>query len=78
MSRLTAIQPQAATGRAKELLNAVQAKLKITPTMTKVMANSPAVLEAYLSFSGALSNGALDAKLREEIALEVSEQNSCQ
>src|SRR5258708_38695589 len=78
MSRLTAIQPQAATGKAKELLDAVQAKLKITPSRMKVMANSPAVLEAYLSFSGALANGALDAKLREEIALEVSEQNSCQ
>src|SRR5258708_11603377 len=78
MSRLTAIQPQAATGKAKELLDAVQAKLKITPNMTKVMANSPAVLEAYLSFSGALANGALDAKLREEIALEVGEQTSCQ
>jgi uncharacterized peroxidase-related enzyme len=78
MSRLTAFQPQAATGKAKELLDAVQAKLKITPNMTKVMANSPAVLEAYLSFSGALSQGALDAKLREEIALEVGEQNSCQ
>ena len=78
MSRLAAIQPQAATGKAKELLDAVQAKLKITPNMTKVMANSPAVLEAYLSFSGALGNGALDPKLREEIALEVGEQNSCQ
>jgi uncharacterized peroxidase-related enzyme len=78
MSRLAAIQPQAATGKAKELLNAVQAKLKITPNMTKVMANSPAVLEAYLSFSSALANGALDAKLREEIALEVGEQNCCQ
>src|SRR5882762_5341780 len=63
MSRLAAIQPQAATGKAKELLDAVQAKLKITPNMTKVMANSPAVLEA---------------KLREEIALEAGEQNSCQ
>lgn len=78
MSRLTAIQPQAATGKAKELLDALQAKLKITPNMMKVMANSPAVLEAYLSFSGALANGALDAKLREAIALEVGEQNSCQ
>src|SRR6266850_1427297 len=78
MSRLTAIQPQAATGKAKELLDAVQAKFKITPNMMKVMANSPAVLEAYLSFNGALGNGALDAKLREEIALEVGEQNSCQ
>ncbi len=43
MSRLPAIQPQAATGKAKELLDAVQAKLKITPNMTRVMANSPAL-----------------------------------
>jgi AhpD family alkylhydroperoxidase len=78
MSRLQAIQSDAATGKAKELLDAVQAKLKITPNMTRVMANSPAVLEAYLGFSGAPSHGALDAKLREEIALEVGEQNSCQ
>jgi len=78
MSRLQAIQSNAATGKAKELLDAVEAKLKITPNMTRVMANSPAVLEAYLGFSGALSHGALDAKLREEIALEVGEQNSCQ
>ena len=46
--------------------------------MTRVMVNSPAVLEAFLSFSSALSHGALDAKLREEIALAVGEQNSCQ
>jgi uncharacterized peroxidase-related enzyme len=78
MSRLKAIQPEAATGKAKELLDAVQAKLKITPNMTRVMANSPAVLAGYLSFSGALAGGALDAKLREQIALEVGEQNSCQ
>jgi AhpD family alkylhydroperoxidase len=78
MARLTAIQPQVATGKAKELLVAVQAKLKITPNMTSVMANSPAVLQAYLSFSGAMGQGALDAKVREEIALEVGEQNSCQ
>lgn len=78
MSRLPAIQTEAATGKAKELLEAVQAKLKITPNMTRVMANSPAVLQGYLSFSGALAAGALDPKLGEEIALEVGEQNSCQ
>jgi uncharacterized peroxidase-related enzyme len=78
MPRLSAIQPETATGKAKQLLDGVQAKLKITPNMTRVMANSPAVLEAYLSFSGALSGGVLPAKLREEIALEVGEQNSCQ
>lgn len=46
MLRLQAIQSNAASGKAKDLLDAVQAKLKITPNMTRVMANSPAVLEA--------------------------------
>ena len=78
MPRLSAIQPDKATGKAKELLGAVQAKLSITPNMTRVMANSAAVLEAYLSFSSALAGGLLNAKLREQIALEVGEQNSCQ
>jgi len=78
LSRLKAIQTDSATGRAKELLEAVQAKLSITPNMTRVMANSPAVLEAYLSFSGALAGGSLNAKLREQLALEIGEQNSCQ
>jgi uncharacterized peroxidase-related enzyme len=78
MSRLTAIQPENATGKAKQLLDAVQAKLKITPNLTKVMANAPAVLQGYLGLSGALVEGVLDPKLREKLALEIGEQNSCQ
>lgn len=78
MSRLPAIQTENATGKAKELLEGVQAKLKITPNMTRVMANSPAVLQGYLAFSGALAAGTLEPKLRELIAVEVGEQNSCQ
>lgn len=78
MSRLEPVQTENATGKAKELLEGVHAKLKMTPNMMKVMANSPAVLQGYLSFSGALGGGALPAKLREEIALEVGELNACQ
>lgn len=78
MSRLPAIQTENATGKAKELLEGVQAKLKMTPNLTRVMANSPAVLQGYLAFSGALAAGALEPKLRELIAVEVGEQNSCQ
>jgi uncharacterized peroxidase-related enzyme len=78
MSGLPTIQTEMATGKTKELLETVQAKLKITPNMTRVMANSPAVLQGYLSFSGALATGTLEPKLREEIALEVGEQNACQ
>jgi uncharacterized peroxidase-related enzyme len=78
VSRLPAIQTENAHGKARQLLEAVQFKLKITPNMTRVMANSSAVLEGYLSFSGALAGGSLPAKLREEIALAMGEQNACQ
>jgi len=50
----------------------------MTPNLMRALANSPAALEAYLSFSGALAGGSLPAKLRERIALAVSEQNACQ
>lgn len=78
MSRLPAIQSEAASGKAKALLEGIQAKLKITPNMMRVMANSPAVLQGYLSFSGALAGGVLDPKVGEQIALAVGEQNACQ
>ena len=41
------------------------------------MANSPAVLDAYLKMSGALGVGKLSAKTREAIALAVGQANRC-
>lgn len=77
MARLPIITPEKATGKAQELLTAVQKKLGLIPNMTRVMVNSPAVLEAYIGFSGALDGGSLNAKTRERIALEVAEANQC-
>lgn len=77
MSRIQTVNPTEATGKAKDLLDAVQKKLGITPNMIKTMAQSPAVLEGYLNFSGALAGGSLNAKVREQIALAVGEANSC-
>jgi uncharacterized peroxidase-related enzyme len=77
MSRISQIAPETATGKAKELLGAVNAKLGIVPNMTRAMVNSPAVLEGYLQLSGALGKGKLSAKIREEIALAVGEANQC-
>lgn len=77
MSRISQLNPESATGRAKDLLDAVKSKLGLVPNMTRAMANSPAVLEGYLSLSGALSKGQLSAKLREQIALTVGEVNGC-
>jgi len=77
MQRIAAIDPETATGKAKELLDAIQTKLGATPNIVRTMANSPAVLEAYVNFGAALSKGALSAKLREQIALVVGETNGC-
>ncbi|WP_343696625.1 carboxymuconolactone decarboxylase family protein [Flavobacterium sp.] len=77
MARLTALNPEEVTGKTKDLFNAVQAKLGVVPNMMRTMGNSPAVLEGYLNFSGALSHGKLSAKTGELIALAVSESNSC-
>jgi uncharacterized peroxidase-related enzyme len=77
MSRLHVVDPSTATGKTKDLLDAVKAKLGLVPNMTKVMVNSPKVLEAYLGFSGALAAGYLDAKIREQLALVTAQQNHC-
>ncbi len=77
MSRIETINPANATGKAKELLDAVKSKLGMTPNMMRSMANSPAVLDAYLKFSGSLGTGELPAKTREQIALAVRQANSC-
>jgi uncharacterized peroxidase-related enzyme len=78
MSRLPLVEATNAPGRAKQLLQGVQAKLNITPNFLRAMANSPAVLDGYLALSGALANGSLPARIREEIALSVGEQNGCE
>src|SRR5688572_26583086 len=77
MSRITQIDPTEATGRARELLDAVNDKLGFVPNMTRAMANAPAVLDAYLQFSGVLGKGRLPARVREQIALTIAEENGC-
>src|SRR5580698_9528839 len=77
MSRIPAISPADATGKVKQLLDMVQSKFGLTPNLTRVMASSPAVLEAYLNFNNALVGGMLHASVREQIALAVAEVNLC-
>ena len=77
MSRLHPVDPSTATGKGKELLDAVKGKFGIVPNMTRVMAVSPVVLEAYLGFSGALAGGLLNPKTREKLALLAAQENHC-
>jgi uncharacterized peroxidase-related enzyme len=77
MSRIHAVDPATASGKTKQLLDAVQASLGMTPNMVKTMAASPEVLEGYLNLSAALADGRLPLALREQIAIAVAEANGC-
>ena len=77
MPRLNPIDPTRAEGKAKKLLEGVHKTLGMTPNLMRTMANSPAVLDAYLSFLKALSGGSLSAQTREQIALAVAGANAC-
>jgi uncharacterized peroxidase-related enzyme len=77
MSRFKPIDPTTVSGNTKELLDAVRQKFGMVPNITKLMANSPQVLEGYLGFSGALADGRLDPQLRERIAIAVATANGC-
>jgi AhpD family alkylhydroperoxidase len=76
MARIHVLDPAEADGRAKELLDSVQAKLGATPNSMKAMAGS-AVLEGYLGLSSALASGSVRPAIVERIALAVAETNGC-
>jgi len=77
MQRLKAIHPKEASGKTKEIFDHFEKSLGQVPNMIQIMANAPAVLEAYINFSTALSKGKLSARVTKLISLAVSEANDC-
>ena len=77
MTRLTTIEPTTADSAAKPLLDAVNRKLGVVPNLMRVLAINPAILGAYLAFSGAVTGASLGGKLHAQIALAVAEANGC-
>ena len=78
MSRITTPASIATSpAAAQPLLEAVQQQLGSVPNLFRVIGNSPATLEGYLGFSGALGKGALSLKTRNRIAVLVAELNQC-
>ena len=78
MTNFAPVEPDVATGKAADLLAQVQKSLGLTPNMTKVMANSPALLQAYLALSGAVASGVLTPAVRERLAIATAELNGCE
>ncbi|CAN5257029.1 carboxymuconolactone decarboxylase family protein [soil metagenome] len=77
MSRIPTPAAEQAPEKSQPLLAAVQKQLGSVPNLFRIVANSPAALEGYLGFSGALGKGSLAAQTRERIALAIAEVNDC-
>ena len=77
MSRMHLMDESADTAAGK-LLAETRAQLGRVPNLYRALANSPAALNGYLQFRGALQGGRLSPKLREQIALITAEMNRCE
>lgn len=64
-------------GPATELVGEIKQAIGVLPNIFATFAQSPAVLEGFMRFSGALGEGQLPAALREQIALTVAGENAC-
>lgn len=76
MPRLKTLDKSQASPKSQPIMAELESK-KMLLNIFRGMANSPAVLDSYLKFSGALRDGKLDGKTREAIALVVSQANRC-
>ncbi|NKC02296.1 MAG: carboxymuconolactone decarboxylase family protein [Pseudomonadales bacterium] len=76
MTTLTALQTDQA-GQATPILEQVKDQMGMVPNIFATMAHSPAALEGFLAFSGALAGGSLTPQFREQIALTIAGINSC-
>ncbi len=77
MARVGYIAPEEATGKTKELYDGLAKNLPKIFNVFQAMGNNPAVLNAYMQFSGALKDGVLGPKFQEKIAVLVAEKNGC-
>ncbi len=76
-TRIKTLDPKTTTGEAKELFDAVQNKLGFIPNLIKVFGNSPATLKSYLSLGELTASGNFSNKFREQLALAIAEENTC-
>ncbi len=78
MTRIQPVLLDNADAKTAATLKAVQAKLGVLPNMFTTLAHAPAVLTGYLQLSESLSQGCLNARQREMIAIAVAQENHCE
>ena len=77
MNRIAIPTTESTPAASLPFLDAVHKQLGVVPNLMKLVGNSPAALEGYLSLNGALAKGSIGAKTGERIALAIAEINGC-
>jgi len=75
--RLTALTPEQAPGRAREVLSDIVERHGSVGEMVSTMAHSPALLDGYLSLSRAMKRVKIPRALSEKLSLAVQEWIGC-
>ena len=76
-SRIRPVDPDHATGAIRRLFAEIRTKFALVPNLFRVLATAPAALEGLMGLGSALARGALDEKIREQLALAIAESNLC-
>lgn len=78
MPLLAPVDPATATGKTADLLAQVKKETGSIGNMMKVMANSPTLLNAWLSLHGVVAGGNLPAAVQERLAISTAQLNGCE
>ncbi|MFA7320019.1 MAG: peroxidase-related enzyme [Dokdonella sp.] len=77
MTRVPLIDRNATSAERKQTLDAIHAAFGATPAMFRAVANSPAALNSMWGSFAALGDGAIGARLGEQIAVAIANRNAC-
>jgi uncharacterized peroxidase-related enzyme len=77
MERIASVTKEKAMPEVREIYQNIEKKLGRIPNIFLNMGNSPAVLQGFFALSDAADKTSLSPKLREQIALVVSQTNDC-
>ncbi|MCY0939216.1 carboxymuconolactone decarboxylase family protein [Streptomyces sp. H34-S4] len=78
MGRIPQLTAETSDARQNALLEDTRRQLGRVPNLYAALANGPAALTGYLALRDALAQGVLATRLREELALLVAQENSCE
>ncbi len=79
MARIKPLTPQEVDDESKEIFDAFMKQRGNVPNMFRTLAHRPELLKtAFKHFSTVLNTGTVDIRLKEMVAVRVSQLNQCE